>query len=169
VPVYSLRYKFRQPLSASAETAYAWCTDFGPDDGSLFAARTRRSVRFLSEDALVMTDLTYPRGRALRIRRLVRLNPAELAWTNTHLDGPYRHSQYWYRIVPDGPRRSHLEFVGLRLESSRHRLRASEIARRAEACRTEDSDEWRRRLAPALERDLAPRAKGGPRRRRGRS
>jgi hypothetical protein len=165
MPVLSLRYRFRQPLRASAREAYVWCTDFGPDDGKLFFEPTRRSVHRLSEDALVMTDTTYPQGEVLRIRRLVRLDPVEMAWTNTHLNGPYRHSQFWYRIVPDGPRRSHLEFRGLRLESSPRSLSASERAIRAEKCRRSDAEEWGRRFAPALERDLAART-NGPRGRR---
>lgn len=102
-----------------------------------------------------MTDLTRPGGRTRRIRRLVRINPSEMAWTNTHLDGPYRHSQYWYRVVPDGPRASHLEFRGLRVERTRRRLPPKALARMAEECRREDSGDWRRRFAPALARDLA--------------
>jgi len=153
--VISLRYHFRQPFRVSASGAYAWCTDFGPDDGPLFSERTRRKVRRLGEDALVMTDTTYPKGRPLRIRRLVRLFPEERAWTNTHLDGPYEGSQYWYRVVAVGPRKSHLEFHGLRLERFRRALSVPETVRRAEACRRQDADEWRRHLAPALERDSA--------------
>jgi len=156
VPILSFRYQFQQRLRAPARSAYDWCTDFGPADGDLFSHRTVRSVRYLSEDALVMTDTTYPRGRPLRIHRLVRLNPAKMAWTNTHLDGPYRYSQYWYRVVPDDARSSHLDFVGLRVETCPRLPSASETARRTEGCRREDAGEWRRRLAPALARDLAP-------------
>lgn len=154
MPLVSLRYQFRQPLAAPARAAYSWCTDFGPADGPLFPERTRRTVVHLSEDALIMTDTTYPGGRPRRIRRLVRLNPEERAWTNTHLDGPYRGSQYWYRIRADGPRRSHLEFFGLRLERSDRALSAAERARRSEACRRHDAGAWRRHLAPALAREL---------------
>ena len=154
MPTVSVRYGFRQPLAAPANEAYAWCTDFGPEDGPLFSEPTRRSVRRISEDALVMTDTTGPEGRRRRIQRLVRLNPEERAWTSTHLDGPFRGSQYWYRILPDGPNRSHLEFRGLRLESSPRRLSAGDVARRVEDCRRTDSGEWRRWLAPALEKDL---------------
>ena len=155
MPVISLRYRFRQPFRAPAAAAYAWCTDFGPDDGPLFAERTERSVRRWSEDALVMTDTTYPKGRPVRIRRLVRLYPEERAWTNTHLDGPYEGSQYWYRIVADGARRSHLEFRGLRLESHAGPLSTAARIRRAEQCRRDDAGAWRRRLAPVLEHDVA--------------
>jgi hypothetical protein len=160
VTVISLRYRFRQSFRVTAGDAYAWCTDFGPGDGPLFSERTRRSVRRLGEDALILTDTTYRHGRPLRIRRLVRLHPTEMAWTNTHLDGPYRNSQYWYRIVPDGARRSHLEFHGLRLEAALHRLSALQKARRVEECRRSDSAEWRRRLAPALEREMGRQTRG---------
>ncbi len=149
----SLRYRFRQTFRVPAPAAYAWCTDFGPADGPLFPERTRRAIQRRSEDALVMADTTYPHRRPIRIRRLVRLFPEERAWTNTHLDGPYEGSQYWYRIVADGPRRSHLEFLGLRLEQHRRALSATETARRARECQRHDADTWRRHLAPALERD----------------
>ena len=152
----SLRYQFRQPLRASAPKAYAWCTDFRPSDAEIFADRRIRSVRRLAADALILTEVTSPAGRKVRIRRLVRLFPEERAWTNTHLDGPYRNSQFWYRIVPDGPRRSHLEFHGLRLETHPRAPAPSEIVRLAEANRRSDAATWRRKLAPALARDLRP-------------
>jgi len=155
MPTYSLQFSFRQPLRASAKEAYAWCTDFQPDDGKLFPRKWVRAIRWLSEDALVLTDTTYPAGRPRRIHRLVRLNPSELAWTNTHLDGPFRHSQYWYRIVPDGRRSCHLEFRGLRLVRSPRKLSPAEVARLAGRERRDDSGLWRSRLAPALNRDLA--------------
>jgi len=162
--VVSLKYRFRQSFRASASDAYAWCTDFGPEDGALFTERTRRTVARWNADTLVMTDTTYPGGRPRRIRRLVRLLPEERAWTNTHLDGPFRGSQYWYRVVADGPRRSHLDFTGLRLVTSARPLPASEVAREAEECRRFDSMEWRRRLAPALEEAVRT-GRGAPARR----
>jgi hypothetical protein len=155
VPVSSLRYQFRQPFRVPGPAAYRWCTDFRPSDGALFEVPWQRSVRKLSDDALILTDTTFPNGRARRIQRLVRLDPSKMAWTNTHLNGPFRHSQYWYRIVPDGPRRSHLEFAGMRLVRSPKRLSAAETARLTGIEQRQDSGLWRRRMAPALERDLA--------------
>ena len=155
--VYSLKYRFRQRLSAPARAAYAWCTDFEPQDGKLFPVKWIRSVRRLSEDALILTDTTFPGGRTRRIHRLVRLNPSETAWTNTHLDGPFRHSQYWYRIVPDGSQNSHLEFRGLRLVRSARALSKSEVARLTDVERRSDSGLWRLRIAPALRRELTRR------------
>lgn len=157
MPTYSLRYRFRQPLNAPARVAYAWCTDFRPADGKLFPVKWIRAVQRLSEDALILTDTTFPAGRTRRIHRLVRLDPDDLTWTNTHLDGPFQHSQYWYRVVPDGARRSRLEFRGLRLIRSSRSLNRSERARICEAERKGDSTLWKTRIAPALKRDLAAR------------
>jgi len=162
MPTVSLRYSFRQPLHAPADAAFAWCTDYGPSDGPLFAERTERSVRRLGVGALVLSDTTYPNGRRRRIRRLVRIDPARRSWTSTHLDGPFRHSQFWYRIVPTGPHGSRLEFVGLSLEPAARRLTAAQTAAlSAERCRA-DAGEWRRFLAPALDRDLSARTAHGP-------
>lgn len=154
MPVASLRYEFRQAFHAPARAAYDWCTDFRPSDAGLFEQKWRRVVRRLSDDTLILTETTYPEGKRRVIQRLVRLNPKELAWTNTHISGPFRHSQYWYRIVADGPRRSHLEFLGMRLLRTARVLRRSDVARLAKEERRADSRLWRRRLAPALERDL---------------
>lgn len=161
MPVISLEYSFRVHFRIPASAAFGWCTDFGPEDGPLFAERTRRSIRRLNEDSLIMTDTTYPNGRPRRVRRLVRLFPSEWEWTSTHLDGPHQYSQFWYRIVSDGPRRSHLEFRGLHLESLPRRPSASEVARLALAHRNADSGEWISRLAPALERDVRARLEAG--------
>lgn len=163
MPTVSLRYQFRQPFRAPAPAAYAWCTDFRPADAELFADRRTRSVRRIAPDALVMTDVTYPAGRRTRIRRLVRLFPEQLAWTNTHLDGPFRHSQFWYRIAPDGAQKSHLEFAGLKLESHARTPGKSEVARLAEANRRSDAATWSKHLGPALEAELGG-SRGPPRR-----
>lgn len=164
----SLRYHFRQPLGAPARAAYDWCTDFRPTDAELFADRRTRTVRVLAPDTLLLTDVTSPKGRRVRIRRLVRLFPEELAWTNTHLDGPFRHSQFWYRIVSEGPRRSRLEFTGLKVETHARAVSPSEVHRLSEENRRSDAATWRRKLAPALARELDPARTHGSRTARGR-
>ncbi len=150
----SLQYEFRQRFHVSARKAFAWCTDFGPEDAGLYPGRRTRKVQWIAPDALVMTDTTYPKDQRLQISRLVRIRPKELSWTNTHLTGPYRHSQYWYRIFPSGPQASYLEFKGLLLDSVPGNPTPAEIRRLAEAHRKSDAATWRERLAPALERDL---------------
>lgn len=153
----SLRYRFRQPFRVPAAAAFEWCTDFRPSDARLYGDGRRREVRRLTADTLVMTDTTRPKGRPVRISRLVRLFPEQRAWTNTHLTGPYRHSQFWYRIEADSPRRSHLDFSGLMLMTRARPLPATEREMLADQHRRADAGVWRRRLAPALESDLARR------------
>lgn len=153
--VVSLQYGFEQKFRVPAKIAYAWCTDFGPEDGAFFPGKHLRSVRRIAEDALVLTDTTYPEGSPLKIRRLVRLNQAQMAWTNTHLDGPYKNSQYWYRIKADGPRASHLEFTGMRLVTVPRPVSRSAIAKLAAEEREGDSKLWRESIAPSLEEELA--------------
>jgi hypothetical protein len=154
VPTISLHYHFRQAFRANADDAFGWCTDFSASDGPLLSDRTTRTVRWLTEDAVILTDTSYPGGRRRRIRRLVRINASRRAWTNTHLDGPFPGSQYWYRVVPDGRNRSHLEFEGFKLVAARRRISPSQLGARARAERATDAGFWRRSLAPALETDV---------------
>jgi hypothetical protein len=151
----SLRYSFRQPFRASADDAFAWCTDFRPEDGALFQDGRSRTVRRLGPGALMMTDAPARGTGGPRIARLVRVFPEERAWTNTHLSGPFRYSQFWYRVEPDGRHRSRLVFHGLKLEPSSRAVPPEEIERRARAEGRSDARTWRTLLAPALDADLA--------------
>lgn len=152
--VASMRYHFRQSFRAPARAAFAWCTQYEPADARLFSSKRTRSVRWLNPDTVILTDVTFPEGRPLRIRRLVRIDPDQLAWTNTHLDGPFRHSQFWYRIVSDGPSKCHLEFDGLKLQAFSRRPSAAKIARLAAQERAADSSDWRTLLGRALEAEV---------------
>lgn len=156
MPTSSLRYRFRQAFRVPAKDAFTWCTDFVPEDRRLLRPNVRRSVRRISSDALILTDQRTVAGRRQRISRLVRIDPGSMSWTNTHLNGPFVHSQYWYRIVPDGPRRSHLEFEGFRLLHHERTFSPREVDRLAEQEQRSDAQLWRDTLAPALERDLRP-------------
>jgi len=158
MPVGSVRFRFRQAFRVPARAAYEWCTDFQPADARFFSEKWRREVRRVAEDAIVLTETTWPEGRTRVVQRLVRLSPQDLAWTNTHIAGPFRHSQYWYRIVPDAARRSHLEFTGMRLVRTPKPLSAAERARLAEQERRSDSALWRR-IAPALELEVGSRTR----------
>ena len=147
-----VRYEFRQSFRVPARVAYEWLTDYRPSDGDLLDYRMRRRIDPIAPGSLILTDTTWPNGRPREIRRLVHLDPARLAWTNTHVSGPFLHSQHHYRIVADGPRRSHLEFRAFRIERIPGRASAKKIAERVRANRQEDARVWRRRFAPALER-----------------
>jgi hypothetical protein len=103
-------------------------------------------------------------GRSVTKKRLVRLRPSARAWTNTHVAGPTLHSQFLYQVLPLGPRRSRLEFVGLQVERSPRALSAAQLRRRAREVAREDAAAWRR-LARAMAADLGSRP---GKRRRGR-
>ena len=154
MPTSSLRFRFQQRFHVPARAAFAWCTDFSPEDAAYFRGTQRRKVEKLAEGTLIMTDTSVIKGKKLAISRLVRIDPDEMAWTNTHLNGPYKYSQYWYRVVPDSPRSSHLDFEGLRLETVARDLTAKEVRDRTEVYRRANLDQWRSVLAPALEAEL---------------
>jgi hypothetical protein len=161
----AIRYRFRQPFRAPARAAFEWCTAFEADDSALLPYRHRRRVRWLANDALILTDTRWTDGRPRTIRRLVRIHPYLMAWTNTHLDGPFRHSQFWYRIFSDGPKKSHLEFEGLQLMPMAGRPTRRQLLAQARALAAEDSALWRKHLGPALERSVGrPSAMGAGRR-----
>jgi hypothetical protein len=161
MPVSSVRFRFRQAFRVPAKAAYEWCTDYQPSDARFFEQKWRREVRRLAKDAILLTETTWPGGRTCVIQRLVRLSPQDLAWTNTHISGPFRHSQYWYRIVPDAPRRSHLEFTGMRLIRTPRSLSPAQKTRLTDQERRGDSALWHR-IARALEREIGSRTYSEP-------
>ena len=149
----SLCFEFSQRFDVAAAAVYAWSTDFRAQDIELMGKRGRRRVTRVCNDTLVLTDtfLTEDGGRVTK-RKLVKLYPERLEWTNTHLTGPNRHSQFLYRVAPEGKRRSRLDFTGRQLESvasatpKEARALARKIAR-------EDAGTWKT-LARALAAEL---------------
>ncbi len=164
MPLVAFEYRFRVPLPASAEAAYRWATDYAPDDWARMGQDGTRRVVPLADRTVLLIDTVRAGGRSVTKRRLVRLYPARRAWTNTHLAGPTRHSQFWYRIVPRGARGSVIEFTGLQVEPSSRRLPPAALARRAREVAREDRATWRR-LARVMGRELGT----APARRRKRS
>jgi hypothetical protein len=140
-------------LPASAEEAYRWATDYAPNDPARMGQVGRRRVERLADGTIVLTDTVRRDGRTITKKRLVRLRPRVRSWTNTHLAGPTRHSQFLYTIVPRGPRRSALEFVGLQVERTPRLLSRAQLARRARDVAREDAATWRR-LARVMAAEL---------------
>jgi len=165
MPRISFDYRFVVNLPASADAAYRWATDYRPDDPARMGQVGRRRVERLAEGTILLTDTVRTDRGPVTKTRLVRLRPRTRSWTNTHLAGPMQHSQFLYRILPRGRRRSRLEFVGLQVERAGRALSAGERSRRARTVAREDAATWRL-LARAMADDLA-----GPVRlpRRGRS
>lgn len=149
---YSLRYRFSQPFNVPAKTAYGWCTDFQPDDLARMGMVGTRKIQRINDDTLILTDVI--KGERERKQRLVRLNPDLMSWTGTHLNGSNKLSQFWYQIVSDGARSSHLEFTGLRVNYGKPPSPAK-IAEMAHDLAVEDSGDWQL-LATEMHNDLKP-------------
>jgi hypothetical protein len=152
VESYSVRYRFSQPFNVPAETAYEWCTDFRPDDPVRMGKVGTRRIRRINDDTLILTDII--KGSREHKQRLVRLNPDRLSWTNTHLNGSNKLSQFWYQIVSDGMQSSHLEFTGLRVNYGKPPAPAK-IAEMTDDLAVEDSGDWLL-LATEMHNDLKP-------------
>lgn len=151
---FSLRFSFTQKFSVPPEQAYRWCTGYHPDDWALMGKQGRRKIKKISDDTIILNDTTYRDRKAVVKRKIVRLDPARLSWTNTHLTGPTKHSQYLYKITPEGNGGSKLEFIGLQVEYSKTKVTADEIASLERKNTEEDSQTWRN-LARAMEKELA--------------
>ncbi len=147
---YSVRYRFSQPFNVSAQAAYEWCTDFRADDLARMGQVGTRKIRRINDDTLILTDVI--KGKRERKQRLVRLNPDRMSWTNTHLNGSNKLSQFWYQVVPDGAQSSHLEFTGLRVNYGKPPEHAK-IEEMADELAVEDSGDWLL-LATEMHNDL---------------
>ncbi len=150
---YSIRFSFTQRFSVPAKDAYRWCTDYHPDDWVLMGERGKRKIRKISGDTIILDDVTYPDGKPVVKSKIVRLDPVRLSWTNTHLTGPTKYSQFLYRITPEGNGGSKLEFTGLQVEYSKTKVTAERIASLERKNSEEDSGSWRN-LARAMEKEL---------------
>jgi hypothetical protein len=154
---YSARYEFSQRFRVPAEEAYRWSTDYQPDDWSLMGKKGKRDIKRLSENALILTDTIYEDGgRPVSKRRLVLIYPERRSWTNTHLGGPNKHSQFLYEIIPEGKNASRLDFTGFQInydDAGGSGPPREKIESLASKLREDDSATWRL-LAKAMEGDL---------------
>ena len=100
----------------SADRAYKWCTSYDPVDLELMHENGKREIEQLSKDAYILTDTFSTKRGIISKKKLVRLNPREMFWTNTYIAGPNKYSQFLYKIVPIDRNKSCLDFVGLQLE-----------------------------------------------------
>jgi hypothetical protein len=152
MPPVSIAFSFDQRFPFAAAEVYAWATNYDPADIERMGLRGRRRIRRLNDDTIILTDrFEAPDGTGVSKRKLVRLFPERLTWTNTHVAGPNRHSQFLYVLVPEGADACRLEFTGrqiLQLEGATRR----DVAAHARRLRKEDAAIWKN-LARALRRD----------------
>ncbi|MHB8565556.1 MAG: hypothetical protein ACYC7D_04280 [Nitrososphaerales archaeon] len=145
---FTIRYEFSQHFAVPALKAYKWATDYDPGDLALMRWNGKREVTWIDKRTVVLTETTRRNGRRIRKKKLVRLNPERLSWTNTHLTGLTKYSQFLYDIVPEGKNASRLNFTGLQLEYGNKSPKGM-VSR----LRKEDSGTWKL-LAKAMEKDL---------------
>jgi len=149
----SVHYYFSQCFKVPALKAYKWCTNYDPQDNALMRINAKREIQHISKNIIILTD-TYPdKNKAIKKQRLVCLYPNQLSWTNTHLTGPNKYSQYLYQIVPETQMTCRLERASLQVEYGRKRLNKKEIESLAEKLRNEDSAAWKL-LAAEMEKDF---------------
>jgi len=149
----SVRYKFSQRFAVPVEDAFAWSIDYDPGDWKRMGLEGKRKIKRLTPDAIILEDTRPTEGGPVTKTRLVRINYERRLFSNTHVDGPTPHSQFWYEFFPEGDGGSRLDFTGLLLLPSKRKLSDAEVAKMAEAERKGDSKIWQN-LAKAMEADL---------------
>jgi len=143
MPIRSIKYKFTQHFKVPALEAYRWCTKYDPRDLSLMGMIGKREIRWISKDAVILSDSYRKKnGGTFTKTKIVRLDPSTLSWTNTHISGPLKYSQFLYKIVPEGKSSSRLEFRGLQLQSFDPRNKQN-IRTITNIIRKEDSGAWK--------------------------
>jgi len=153
MPLVSLAFTFTQPLKVSAQRAYAWSTDYRPNDIPLLGRTGRRKVDRLAEDTILLTDVfETPSGKVTK-QKIVRLYPETLRWTNTHVSGPNRHSQFLYELEAAGKDRCKLVFTGRQVHTAAKALTAAQHKKQTAELRHEDHAMWKN-LARLMEQDL---------------
>jgi len=149
-----IQYHFSQCFKVPALKAYEWCTNYDPQDHALMRVNAKREILRVSDSTIVLTDVYYDKKQGIEKQKLVCLYPNQLTWTNTHLTGPNKYSQFLYQIVPENERVCRLDFTGLQIQLiSKKRLNRKEIELLAEKLRSEDSAIWRL-LATEMEREF---------------
>jgi hypothetical protein len=153
MPPISVNFEFVQRFKVPAKAAYAWATDYRPEDHELLGWRGRRKIDRICNDTLILTDTVQKAGGGrVTKKRHVRLYPERLTWINTHISGPNRHSQFLYEITPEGRNSSRLRFTGREIRKAEP-TSARQLAALVAEERKEDSALWKR-LARAMEADL---------------
>ncbi len=153
VASYSIHYEFVQNFNIAAENAFAWCTDYSPEDMRLMQEnKATRKINHIADDVLILFDtFSNSSGKNVEKQKLVCLYPKRLSWTSTHLTGPNMHSQFLYEITALSERKSQLKFTALSLDyKTENDVEAKKLAIQL---RQMDSEIWRL-LAHEMQKEL---------------
>jgi len=153
---YSVHFKFSQHFDFPAIEAFAWCTDYSSDDLDLMGNGGRRKVQRVNDDTFILTDQYTAKDKTVlrtsRSKKVVRIYPEILSWTNTRVSQEGKYTQFLYQILPEEGG-SRLEYTGSQVFPGKRpgQKKLAEIASRLTA---EDSASWRN-LAKAMTVDLS--------------
>lgn len=154
----SIRHEFAQHFRAPPRDAFDWLTDYTPDDHALMGLKGKRRFRAVSKDTIVIDDTAYSGGRAIRKRKLVKLDAKRLTYYNVLLTGPSRDTLVFYQILPDGDGESKVLYTEYEVIHPKKTPTEKQLAEIAEAESVAWHKEWGN-LARAMESDLrAPRS-----------
>jgi hypothetical protein len=146
----SVRYQFTQLLPVSANQAFDWCTEFGPEDNTVMAvANAQRQITNIADGALIIKDVFHTPAGTIEKQKLVQLYPDIYTWTSTHLAGPNKHSQFLYQIAPQSKDACILTFKAHHLEYDKE----ADAGFLAEKLCKDDSNTWKL-LAKAIEKEF---------------
>ncbi len=153
---HSVHFGFSQHFGFPAAEAFEWCTDYSPCDLDLMGNGGRRKVQRVNEDTFILTDEYGTKGegvlRTRRSKKVVRIYPERLGWTNTRVSSDGMYTQFLYQIVPEEGG-SRLEYTGSQIFPGR-RPGPKKLAAIAKRLTAEDSASWRN-LARAMAADLS--------------
>ncbi len=142
---------FSQRFPFQAKAVFRWATDYQPNDLELMGQRGKRKIVALPGNAFVLSDTLFKTdGTKVTKKKLVRIFPKRLTWTNTHLAGPNQYSQVLYQLVAEGRNRSRLDFTGQHVEA--RTLAGRELQHFAARVRRDDIAIWKN-LARAMGKD----------------
>jgi len=149
----TIHYEFVQKFNVSAQRAFAWCTDYNPDDMELMhEENATREVLNVADDVIILIDTFADDARkSSEKRKLVCLYPKRLMWTSTHLTGPNKHSQFLYEITALNEGESQLKFTALSLDNKNRNKEDAE--KESRALRKMDAETWKL-LAKEMEKEI---------------
>ena len=150
----SVRYCFSRCFAVSAREAYNWCTNYTKEDLALAGSSSgQRKITRLTEGTLILTDIFPAETGAIQKQKLVHLYPDQLQWASTHLTGPNRYSQFLYKIIPEEPAASRLDYIALYLDYAKENIDSEEAKKFAAKLCRQDAEVWRL-LAKAMTKEL---------------
>jgi hypothetical protein len=150
---YTVYYGFTQPFRVSAREAFAWCTNYDPNDHELEGIEGKRKIVRISDNAVMLEDTFPSEGKSITKKKIVNIYPEKLFWSSVHISGPSKYSQFLYQIVEEGEHSSKIEFTGFQVVYEEKTPSRSEITKIAKRLQKEDSVAWKH-LAKAMEKEL---------------